>query len=261
MRRSPWLKHLLKEPGGWSGGALRAKEGAGENPGWRQGSRAQRKQQGCGHPRRKGPHPVKTQTPPVSGLPEGFTGAGGNPTAVQGQGPVSPWAGSPIGKISSPRTPAKVPTAGNLPTDAGTRSNGAEGFREDWGRRTGKLEFPLGTRVSTPITLFPHLAMGHPVPGPVPSAPARCCGYRLFIVSLARPAAGLGFTGLGRLSCSVRPRDSWGPGPPWPSWVHSVVRRRTRGWHARATPLMAAYPWLPEVRHPFGHLEAELRVV
>ena len=43
--------------GAW-GHALRAKEGAGENPGWRQGSRAQRKRQGGKHPRRKGPHPV-----------------------------------------------------------------------------------------------------------------------------------------------------------------------------------------------------------
>ena len=43
--------------------------------------------------------------------------------------------------------------------------------------------------------------------------------------------------------------------------ILGAFRRRARGRHARTTPFVAAYPWLPEVRHPFGHLGAELRVV
>ena len=83
--------------------------------------------------KKKGPPSRQDPDAPRLRFPKGFIGAGGNPAGVQGQGPVSPWARSLVGKVSSPRAPAGVFTAGNLPTDVCTRSHGAEGFREDWG--------------------------------------------------------------------------------------------------------------------------------
>ena len=89
----------------------------------------------------------------------------------------------------------------------------------------GNLEGPKSTHGDAPSRSSHEIFPRFTLPGSTTALPAESSGFR------PRPAPQGGYPaepkrmGPGCSQPSVRPWDSWGPKPPWPSWVHSAAKQ------------------------------------